>query len=212
MTNEEILNYTNYIYGIAKKFKNYKNKEDLYQAGYIGLIDAYNHYENSKNAKFTTYAYPYIIGEMYKLVTKDKNIKLNYNLNKLSLKIEKANILLAQKYNRYPTTKELAEYLEINELDVINVLELNKESLSLEYELDENIKLCDTVSNNETNIDTLISIKDELNKLTDLEKEILTKKINNYTQEEIAKFLGINQVKVSRTLTKVKEKIRQNTV
>ena len=110
MTNTELLNYNNYIYGIAKMFKNYKNKDDLYQAGYMGLINAYNNYDDSMNAKFTTYAYPYIVGEMYKLVTNDKNVKLNYNLNKLALKIEKATILLAQKYNRYPTYKEIASY------------------------------------------------------------------------------------------------------
>lgn len=212
MTNQEILNYKNYIYGIAKMFKNYKNKEDLYQAGCMGLINAYNHYNDSMNAKFTTYAYPYIVGEMYKLVTTDKNLKLNYNLNKLALKIEKANVLLAQKYNRYPTTKELAEYLEVSELDIINVLELNNPSLSLDYENNDNISLNDIIPSNTSDIDTMIALKEELAKLNELEKEVFIKKLNNYTQDEIASSLGINQVKVSRILTKTKEKIRQNIV
>ena len=49
------------------------------------------------NAKFTTYAYPYILGEMRKLVREDKGLKISREITKLNLKIEKAYILLSQK-------------------------------------------------------------------------------------------------------------------
>lgn len=212
MTNEDILKYSSYIYGIAKYFKNYKNKDDLYQAGYIGLINAYNNYTD-KGAKFTTYAYPYILGEMYKLVNDDKGIKICNNLKKLNLKIEKARIVLAQKYNRYPTTKELSEYLEIDEIEIIESIKSCNPIMSMDYEIttnDKPISLEETISSRELDIDTLLSLKNELSNLTEQEKFILESNINNYSQEEIASILGINQVKVSRTLSKVKEKIRQN--
>lgn len=213
MTNETILEYSNYIYGLTKYFKNYKNKEDLYQVGYIGLINAYNRFDPNMGAKFTTYAFPYIIGEMYKLVSSDKGIKISSNYNKLNLKLEKARILLAQNLNRYPTNKELAHYLEIDEIDIIECMKVNNPLMSMNYEIDneeKNTNLSDIISDKKLDIDTLIALRQEINKLNEEDRYILESNLNNYTQEEIANKLGINQVQVSRKLTKIKEKIKTN--
>ncbi len=99
MTNQDIEKYSKLIYSIMKRFKNYANKDDLYQAGYIGLINAYQNYDSSYGAKFTTYAYPYILGEMYKQVCNDKSIKVGSKMNNLSLKLEKAINILARLMN-----------------------------------------------------------------------------------------------------------------
>lgn len=213
MTNETILEYSNYIYGLTKYFKNYKNKEDLYQVGYIGLINAYNRFDPNMGAKFTTYAFPYIIGEMYKLVSSDKGIKISSKYNKLNLKLEKARILLAQNLNRYPTNKELAHYLEIDEIDIIECMKVNNPLMSMNYEIDneeKNTNLSDIISDKKLDIDTLIALRQEINKLNEEDRYILESNLNNYTQEEIANKLGINQVQVSRKLTKIKEKIKTN--
>ena len=61
-----IIENKNLIYSISNYFSNYKNKEDLFQVGCIGLINAYNNYRDDMNTKFTSYAYPYILGEMKK--------------------------------------------------------------------------------------------------------------------------------------------------
>ncbi len=52
------------IYKIASNFYG-APKEDLYQAGIISIIKAYNNYVDNGTTKFTTYAYDYIFGEMY---------------------------------------------------------------------------------------------------------------------------------------------------
>ena len=54
------------IKSIAKNFYNVE-QEDLIQAGQIGLINAYKHYDKNSNTKFSTFAYSYIFGEMYNL-------------------------------------------------------------------------------------------------------------------------------------------------
>ena len=209
MTNEMVLKYSKYIYGIMKRFPGY-SKEDLYQAGVIGLINAYNNYDSSYNAKFTTYAYHYIMGEMYKLVNEDKNIKLGVNIIKLKKQIEKATNLLVQKNNCYPTTKELADFLELNELDIIECLKITNPVISTDNLITDDISIIDTVESPNMDIDKLISIKDELNKLNKQERFIIESNLNDYTQEEIANKLGINQVKVSRELKKIKTKIKTN--
>ena len=96
MTNEMVLEYEPYIYGIAKKFNGYKNKEDLIQVGYMGLVMALKNYKEDTNTKFSTYAYKYIYGEMCKLVREDKSIKLNRNMTKLRNSLENAKNILSK--------------------------------------------------------------------------------------------------------------------
>ena len=70
------------IYAIAKKFYGVE-KEDLIQAGCLGLINAIKNY-NNPNTNFSSYAYKYIFGEMYELSLRSRDIKLN-NPNKKEL-------------------------------------------------------------------------------------------------------------------------------
>lgn len=212
MTNEQISEYSSYIYSIMKRFKNYKNKEDLFQAGCIGLINAYNRFDPNMKAKFTTYAYLDILGEMYKVVSQDKALKLGTKMNKLNLRIEKANVLLSQKLYRYPTIKELSDYLEIEEEIIENCLKLNNPIINLDETINKEGKeltFYDTISNNDIDMDTLVALKQELNNLNDNERYLLEKNlVENYTQSELATILHTNQVQVSRKLNKIKEKIK----
>lgn len=213
MNNEQLNEYTNYIYGIMKRFKNYKNKEDLFQAGRLGLLKAYNRYNPSMGAKFTTYAYLDVVGEMYKLVNEDKPIKVSLDIKKLSLKIEKANILLTQKLYRYPTINELANYLDMDSDLIEYCINANNPVASLDDVIStegKELTIYDTVSGNNLDLDTLISLKQELNNLSYEERYMLEMNLNNYTQDEIATTLGINQVQVSRKLTKIKQRIKSN--
>ena len=202
---ELIINNQNLIYSIASKFKG--DKEDLFQAGCLGLIDAYQKYDSNYNTKFTTYAYPFIMGEMYKYVLGDKNIKLSPEIVKLNLAIKKAEDYLTQKYKRGPTDLELATFLEI---PVYKLIETRNcyQTLSLDDDTNET-SLYDYVSFDDTSKDDLILLRDALNKLESKEKELIIKRyFYNKTQQEIANELGINQVKVSREEGKVLTKLK----
>ena len=50
------------IYYAANFFKNYPYKDDLYQAGRLGMIKAFKMYNPDMGCKFTTYAFSYILG------------------------------------------------------------------------------------------------------------------------------------------------------
>ena len=65
------------IYKIISKYKNYFDLEDLYQVAAIGLVKAYKNYDNSYDVKFTSYAYPYILGEVIKYINEYRNIRVN---------------------------------------------------------------------------------------------------------------------------------------
>lgn len=209
MTNEQIEEYSKYIYGIAKKFNNYPSKEDLYQAGYMGLIEAYKNYNPKIETKFTTYAYPYIFGEMCKLIREDKNIKVGRSVIKLKSQIDKVTILLSQRYLREPTSKEIASFLEIGEEEVDYIKQI-KETISIDKPILEDgkeINMHDMLPNKELDIDTLIALKEEINNLDDEEKKILLYSLD-MNQTEVGKIVNMNQVKVSRSLAKIKTKIK----
>ena len=200
------------IYSIANYFKNYQSKEDLYQAGCLGLITAYKKYDSSMNCKFTTYAYPYILGEMRKLVREDKGIKISRQITKLNLKIEKAYALLSQKLMKEPSIEEIANYLEIPSYFVSEaILSLNKiksidESVSSEGR---EFTLQDVIGKSE-NIDDLIMLKELLQGLNNEEKAIIDNRyIKDYTQSETSKLVGMSQVQVSRKEQKVLQKLKQ---
>ena len=210
-----IMNNERLIYSIANYFKNYNSKEDLYQAGCLGLITAYKKYNPNMNCKFTTYAYPYILGEMRKLVREDKGLKISREITKLNLKIEKAYVLLTQKLMKEPSIEEISRFLEIPEFYVSEaILSLNKIKSIDEPVNDEgrDFTLQDVIGESE-NIDELIMLKELLQGLNSEEKAIIDNRyMKDYTQSETSKLVGMSQVQVSRKEHKVLQKLKQKMI
>lgn len=198
-----ILEHEKLIYAVMRYFKNYPNKDDLFQVGCIGLINAYNNYDSNSNTKFSTYAYSYILGEMKKLVREDKGIKISRNISKLYAQIEKTNSYLTQKLMRTPTLQEIASFLEIDEYLLVEALN----STNILLDIDEM-----QINNTDTNNNDLL-LKEELNKLSSEELDLITKRyMEDMTQTEVACSLGMSQVQVSRKEHKVLEKLKKQLI
>ncbi|HPF83377.1 MAG TPA: sigma-70 family RNA polymerase sigma factor [Bacilli bacterium] len=201
------------IYSVVNLFKNNNNKDDLYQAGVLGMIKAYKNFDNSINVKFTTYAYPYILGEVKKFLREDKDIKISRSISKFNYQIEKVSILLSQKLYREPTTKEIADFLNIDELYVIDSINSKREVKSIDEPImsdSKEITLHETIPSKQEKIDDLIMLRDEIEKLNNFEKEIIQKRyFEDETQTEIASLLGMTQVQVSRREQKILAKLKQ---
>lgn len=207
-----ILENQNLIYAMTKYFEGYKNKEDLIQAGCVGMIMAYKNFNKDMNVKFTTYAYPYILGEMRKLIREDKSVKVGRNIQKLNLKIEKANIILSQKLMRIPSIDEVADFLEIPVILVAEALNSQRSIMSIDEPIitdGKEITLHDTIGEKKNNINDLIMLKEELQKLKGFERDlIINRYIKELTQQETADYLGISQVQVSRKEQKILSKLK----
>lgn len=212
---ELIINNQNLIYKLTHYFKNYENKEDLFQAGCIGMVKAYKKYDSSFNVKFTTFAFPYILGEMKKFVREDKGIKISKDISKLNSKLEKATIILSQKLMREPTLEELSSFLDIPTYDLAEAINSTNNIMSIDEVISsdgKDITLHDIIKDKETDLDSLIALRSAIEGLTDFEKELIGKRYyEDMTQKEVASYLGISQVQVSRkeqkVLTKLKSKI-----
>lgn len=200
----------NLIYKIASQFYNC-DKEDLYQVGVIGLIKAVKNYKNDSNTKFTTYAYDYIFGEMFKLANENRTIKLNKDILKLYKKIETTRYLLAQKLSRFPSNQELALYLEVDK-SIIETTIMNAQSiLSLDEQNNEEGDLYNKVSvKDKVSIEDKIALKDSFKSLNESEKKIIEYRyFKDMTQSETAKELGLTQVMVSRYEKRSLDKMHQ---
>ena len=204
-------NYSWVIYAALKRFKNYSNKEDLIQTGFIGLIKALDNYDSSLNTKFSSYAYLYVVGEMKKLIREDKPLKISRKYTIAQLKIEKAYMLLSQKLMREPTYQEISQTTGEDELiirETLNALATR----NLDEPIGDNLLLQDVIGVSQ-DIDEKIMLNDIINTLDNEEKKIISNRyFNDYTQQETSKLMGISQVQVSRKESKVLEKIRQKLV
>ena len=195
-----ITEYANLIRGIAKKFYNV-DKEDLYQAGCLGLIKAYNNYQD-KDIPFHSYAYKYIFGEMYELTMKSQNIKLNKYYLKLYKLINKTSNSLSLKYGRSVSLEDISSYLDIDIKELEYALFLMNDMLRLDDEY-EGIQI-----GNEGINDDLILLNESLDSLDSLSSAVIKYRyLFDLTQEEVGKKLGISQVKVSRIESSSKKKI-----
>lgn len=210
MTQEEaIFNNQNLVYSISNYFSNYASREDLYQAGYMGIIKAYKNYDSNINCKFSTYAYTYILGEMRKVVREDKGVKVSREISKLNLKIEKAYILLSQKLMRNPSITEIASYLEIDEYLVSEAINSTYSIKSVDEPVgDDGIMLHEVIGKCD-DIDNLMMLKESLSNLNPSELELISNRyMKDLTQSETSKLMNMSQVQVSRQEKKILTKLR----
>lgn len=173
------------------------------------MIEAYQKYDPSK-AKFTSYAYPYILGEIKKTIRENKPLKVSKETNTLKNKIIKAKELLEQNLMHEPTTKEISEYLEIPESYIIEALNSNYFVSSIEQNIYDSNMMLEEIIGRTTDINSLIYLKKELEELEEPERTIMIGRYyNDLTQKEVGDFLGLSQVEVSRKEKKVLTKLRQ---
>lgn len=196
------------IYKLASSFSEYL-KEDLYQVGVIGLINAYKSYNKEYNTKFSTYAYPFILGEMRKYIRENNGIKVNREITYLCSRLDKLIELLCQKYKRMPTTYELSLETNIDEWKIIEALNLRNCVSSLdEYMYDKNTSLIDVIPD-KNNIDTQVEVNDIISSLNEEERVIINERyINDKSQKEVSDITGYSQAKISRYEQKILAKLR----
>ena len=188
------------IKSIANTFYNVE-KEDLIQAGRIGLIEAYKHYDKNSNVKFSTFAYSYIFGQMYNLSIKSNPIKTNKDNLKILKLINKTQNYLSQTLNKTPSLYDISSYLNID-IDTIN--NVYNSSLST-LDIDDNDDTYITYDN-----DMKIDLNNSINTLSDNEQALIKYRyFNDLTQSEVANIMNTSQVSISRQEKKTLKKLRQ---
>ena len=207
-TNELIETHMGLIKKIANKFY-HCSREDLIQVGVIGLLKAYQNYKDTQSAKFSTYAYPYIFGEMYQLVHSSRDIKVSKDMLKLYKLIEKTRYELAQRFGYVPSDGEVAQFLELEISLVSEAVCASQAMISLDDEANE-LNLHEVIADHhQVNADLKIDLDDSFQVLNSDELEIIKARyFEDLTQSEVAKRMNMTQVMVSRYEKKAMEKMK----
>ncbi len=208
---EELLNYEGLVYGIIQRYTKYFEKDDLYQVGMIGLINAYHNFDSTQGTKFSTYAYYYVLGEVRKYVREAGLVKVSSDLVRLNQSIEKASEQMSQRLGREPTTTELSLFLEIDEEKIEEARVAALDVKSLDYSVDEALPefYNSVASYDKETSPEILDLRRELSRLSDEEKNLIVARyFEDMTQSEASRELGISQVQVSRKEGKILEKLR----
>ena len=207
---EVILENSNLIYSIASHFGNNQDMDDLFQAGCIGMMEAYKKFDASRGVKFTTFAYPYILGRISEYARENHAIKLSKDMMRARNKIDKAKLYLTQEFMREPTNEELSEYLNIPIENLNMLMNYKGEGISLDENYLDDLSLYDVIAAKEADYNTLVFLKQEIDSLGEPERTIMYERyFEDMTQSEIANNLGLSQVDVSRREKKVLVKLRK---
>lgn len=204
------------VFSLVQRFSNrgYES-EDLFQIGTIGLIKAIDKFDLSYNVKFSTYAVPMIIGEIRRFLRDDSPIKISRSLKENAYRINKKRETLTKQLGREPTLQEIAAEIDIPLEEIIASLEAMQMPTSIYETLYQDdgdpIYVLDQLSS-ETDDEAWfekIAFKEILSKLPHKERDILIMRfIQDKTQTEIAKIIGLSQVQVSRLERQALKKLK----
>ncbi len=207
MAREELINGNlRLVLSVIQRFSQRgENIDDLFQVGCIGLIKSIDHFDISQDVRFSTYAVPMIIGEVRRYIRDNNSVRVSRSMRDLAYRAMQAKEQLTNEFGREPTVEEISEKVGVRKEDIVLSLEAIIEPVSL-YEPvysdgGDTIYIMDQVGdrNDDSNWIDEIVLKDEIKKLSDREKRILTLRfMQGKTQVEVAKEIGISQAQVSR--------------
>ena len=208
------------VWSIVRRFNGRAyDIEDLYQIGSIGLIKAIQRFDTSFEVRLSTYAVPYILGEIKRFIRDDGPIKISRSIKELNIKIIELQKEYLNKYGKEITLEQLAKELKTSKEDIAMALDSARPVNSIEdsqyrdNKTDKTISLIDQLSSGkdeENEITNRITIKKLISELKDNEKEvILLRYYKGKTQMQVAKILGITQVQVSRIERKVLDNMKR---
>ncbi len=215
-----------YLYMVDILIRKYLNKgveyDDLYQIGAMALISAVERFDPTKGYEFSSFATPTIIGEIKKYF-RDKgwSVKVPRRMKEICGKVQTAKDELFNTLQRNPTIPELADYIQCSEQEVFQALESSMayNAFSLNQTFDEsgeegeNPILERYAAVEDSGYDRLEyseMISKVLKELSDTNKYIFKKRfIEDKSQSEIAKELGVSQMTISRAEKNIRKKFQQ---
>ncbi len=143
-----------FVVSVAKQYQNQgMSLPDLINEGNLGLMKAASRFDETRGFKFISYAVWWIRQAILQALAEQSRI-VRLPVNKIGSinKINKATIRLEQKYEREPTSLEIAELLKMLPEDVRESIRTNGRTVSMDAPIspDEDNNMYDVVQSEET--------------------------------------------------------------
>ncbi|MEU6183520.1 RNA polymerase sigma factor SigF [Streptomyces coeruleorubidus] len=194
--------------------------EDIVQVGMIGLIKAIDRFELSREAEFTSFAIPYIVGEI-KRFFRDTTwaVHVPRRLQEARVQLARATEELRGRLGRTPTVKELSELMSLPEDEVreARLAANGYNSASLDATIngseDGEAALQDFIGTPDTDLELVEdfhALAPLLAELDERDRRIIHMRfVEELTQAQIGERLGVSQMHVSRLLSRTLARLRE---
>ncbi|GAA2417785.1 RNA polymerase sigma factor SigF [Streptomyces coeruleofuscus] len=194
--------------------------EDIVQVGMIGLIKAIDRFELSREAEFTSFAIPYIVGEI-KRFFRDTTwaVHVPRRLQEARVQLARATEELRSRLGRTPTVKELSELMSLPEDEVrearLAANGYNSASLdaTISGSADGEAALQDFIGTLDTDLELVEdfhALAPLIAELDERDRQIIHMRfVEELTQAQIGERLGVSQMHVSRLLSRTLARLRE---
>ena len=185
--------------------------EELYAAGFVGLVKAVDRFEPERGLCFSTYAVPVILGEIRRLFRDGGSVKISRRLKELSVKAARVRDQLSA--NGEPRISDIAQALGVTPEEAAEALCAGIPPVSLDHGGEDGEPLPVPSASGEDALIDRLALRQCLSELSGEDREILMLRyFRRKTQSETAQILGMTQVMVSRRERKLLKELREQLV
>lgn len=180
--------------------------DDLYSAGCMGLVKAYDGFDESRGVCFSTYAVPVILGEIKKLFREGGVIKVSRSLKELGMRVNAAREQYIKLCGTEPSLTQLAQQLDEPLDSIALAVQAAQPALSLTPDNGEEsgAQLDIPVDSPEEELADRISLGEVLRSLPQEDQDLIRLRFyGERTQSETARLLHTTQVQISRRERKI---------
>ncbi|MFE9454717.1 RNA polymerase sigma factor SigF [Streptomyces sp. NPDC006739] len=194
--------------------------EDIVQVGMIGLIKAIDRFELSREVEFTSFAIPYIVGEI-KRFFRDTTwaVHVPRRLQEARVQLARATEELRSRLDRDPTVKELSELMSLSEDEVreARLASNGYTSASLDAAIstseDGETAFADFIGTDDQTLELVEdfhALAPMIAALDERDRQIIHWRfVEELTQAQIGERLGVSQMHVSRLLSRCLARLRE---
>lgn len=209
------------VWSIVKRFSGRgTDMEDLFQIGAMGLIKAIDKFDTSFEVKFSTYAVPMIAGEIKRFLRDDGMVKVSRTLKENCWKIHRETEGFRQQKGREPTIEELSELTGLLPEEIAMVIESAAEVESIYKTIPQKdgseVCLLDRMESQGSGMQQLLNkvvLEQLLEELPQEERRLIVMRyLQEKTQSEVAKVMGVSQVQISRLEKRILRQLREKLV